>query len=66
MTAVVNGKTTLVGVTSWGYGCANDSYPGLNLLNMFKFISKENLRPCANFYTIFFLLKNILQLFLQF
>jgi len=29
MTALVNGKTTLVGVTSWGYGCADDRYPGV-------------------------------------
>jgi hypothetical protein len=31
MTALVNGKATLVGVTSWGYGCADSRYPGKDL-----------------------------------
>ena len=29
MVAVVNGKATLVGVTSFGVGCANPDYPGV-------------------------------------
>ena len=29
MTALVNGRTTLVGITSWGFGCADSRYPGV-------------------------------------
>ena len=29
MVALVNNKITLVGVTSWGTGCAQSPYPGV-------------------------------------
>ena len=29
ITAIVNSRTTLVGLTSWGYGCANPLFPGV-------------------------------------
>ena len=29
LTALVNNRVTVVGITSWGQGCANPLYPGI-------------------------------------
>ena len=42
MVSNIKGKAKLVGVTSWGFGCANKNYPGIytNVANVKQWILK--------------------------
>ena len=42
MVSNIKGKAKLVGVTSWGFGCANKNYPGIytNVANVKQWIFK--------------------------